>query len=66
VKFDAQGGDYTVAITDLSGRRVITENVNNASGTTTVMLPVADLMSGNYLVTVLNNGATYTQSLIIK
>jgi hypothetical protein len=66
VNFDAQGGDYIVTITDLAGRRVVTENVNNATGNTTVTLGVADLKAGNYLVSILNNGATYTQNLIVK
>jgi hypothetical protein len=66
VNFDAQGGDYIVTITDLAGRRVVTENVNNATGNTTVTLGVAELKAGNYLVSILNNGATYTQNLIVK
>jgi hypothetical protein len=66
VNFDAQGGDYIVTITDLAGRRVVTENVNNATGNTTVTLGVSELKAGNYLVSILNNGATYTQNLIVK
>lgn len=66
VNFDAQGGDYVVTITDLAGRRVVTENVNNATGNTTVTLGVAELQAGNYLVSILNNGASYTQNLIVK
>lgn len=65
VAFEA-AGDYTITITDMSGRVVSTEAYSNLSGAQNIALPVADLMSGNYLVSVATEGASYTQTLVIK
>lgn len=66
VKFEANGGDYTLAITDLAGRVVATTVVSNASGIQNIALPVAGLLAGNYLVTIAKEGASFTQNLIVK
>lgn len=66
VKFEAKGGDYTLAITDLAGRVVATTVVSNASGIQNIALPVAGLLAGNYLVTIAKEGASFTQNLIVK
>lgn len=66
VKFDAKGGDYAVTITDLSGRAVATESIANATGAQQVAMPLAGLASGNYLITVSTEGATYTQRFVVK
>lgn len=66
VKFEANGGEYTLSITDLAGRVVATTVVSNASGMQNVVLPVEELVSGNYLITVAKEGASFTQNLIVK
>ncbi|MDG1331559.1 MAG: Omp28-related outer membrane protein [Crocinitomicaceae bacterium] len=65
VAFEA-AGDYTITITDMSGRVVSTNAYSNLSGAQNIALPVADLMSGNYLVSVATQGASYNQVLVIK
>lgn len=65
VAFEATG-DYTITITDMAGRVVSSEAYSNLSGAQNIALPVADLMSGNYLVSVATEGASYTQTLVIK
>jgi hypothetical protein len=65
VAFEATG-DYTITITDMAGRVVSTEAYSNLSGAQNIALPVANLMSGNYLVSVATEGASYTQTLVIK
>lgn len=66
VKFEGNGGDYQVVITDLSGRQVAATAVVNANGAQAVTLPIAELSAGNYLVTIAKEGASYTQNLIVK
>jgi len=66
VKFEANGGTYAVTVNDLAGRQVGVTVLDNATGSQTVALPIAGLASGNYLVTVAKEGASYTQQLIIK
>lgn len=66
VKFDAKGGNYNVAITDLAGRTVATQSVENAEGAQTVAVPVSGLAGGNYIVTIKTEGAVSTQKVVIK
>jgi len=66
VKFEGQGGDYQIVITDLAGRQVAATSVVNANGAQAVALPVSELGAGNYLVTIAKDGASYTQNLIVK
>ena len=65
VKFEGQGGDYTVSIIDLSGRTVASKVVTGA-GATAVEVPVAGLVAGNYLISVANETGSYTQKLMVK
>lgn len=66
VKFQGQGGTYTVTITDLAGRQVGATVVDNATGAQAVALPLNGLAGGNYLVTVAKAGASYTQQLVVR
>jgi hypothetical protein len=66
VKFEGKGGDYQINITDLAGRQVASTSLSNATGAQLVSMPIDGISAGNYLITVENNGATYTQNLMIK
>jgi thiol-disulfide isomerase/thioredoxin len=65
VAFEA-AGDYTITITDMAGRVVSTNAYTNLSGAQNITIPVADLMSGNYIISVANEVASYNQALVIK
>jgi hypothetical protein len=65
VAFEA-AGDYTITITDMSGRVVSTNAYSNLSGAQNIAIPVAELMSGNYIISVANNVASYNQVLVIR
>jgi hypothetical protein len=65
VAFEA-AGDYTITITDMAGRVVSTNAYSNLSGAQNLAIPVADLMSGNYIVSVATDAASYNQVLVIK
>jgi hypothetical protein len=66
VKFEAKGGDYSLAITDLAGRVVKSTIIANANGIQNVVLPIEGLVAGNYLITVAKDGATFTQNVIVR
>lgn len=66
VKFEANGGDYSLAITDLTGRVVTSTVIANANGMQNVALPIEGLVAGNYLITVAKDGASFTQNVIVK
>ena len=66
VAFEGKGGDYTITITDLVGRTVSNTIASNANGATKTELSIADLKTGNYLVTISNGAAKFTQTLIVK
>lgn len=65
VKFEGQGGEYTVSIIDLSGRTVASKVVTGA-GATAVEVPVTGLVAGNYMISVANETGSYTQKLMVK
>ena len=65
VAFEA-AGDYTITITDMAGRVVSTNAMSNLSGAQNIAIPVADLMSGNYIISVANGEASYNEVLVIK
>lgn len=65
VSFEA-AGDYTITITDMAGRVISTNAYSNLSGTQNIAVPVAELMSGNYLISVATEGASHSQVLVIQ
>ena len=66
VSFDAQGGDYTITLTDLAGRVVSTNNLTNVSGNSNVSINVEGLRAGNYLVALANGSSSTTKMVTIK
>jgi hypothetical protein len=66
VKFEAKQADYSIAITDLAGRTLSTQQVSNANGTQKVEVSLAGISAGNYLITVATEGASYTQPFVVK
>lgn len=66
VAFDAEGGNYAIEITDLQGRVVATQTFTSLSGSQSIDLNVADLKTGNYLVSVAKEGASFTKMIAIK
>lgn len=66
VSFDANNTDYTISLTDLSGRTMATNTFASLSGTQSLALPLIDLASGNYILTISSEEGTYTQKVAIK
>ena len=66
VGFEAKGGNYTIEITDLQGRIVVSEAFTNLSGAQSIELNTSALKTGNYLISVAQEGASFTKMIAIK
>ena len=66
ISFDATGGDYSVQITDLTGRTVATGSYSNLNGTQTIEFNTSSLKTGNYLVSVAKSGSSFTKMIAIE
>lgn len=66
VTFEANGGNYSIEITDLAGRVVLTESFTNLTGSQTIELNTSNLKVGNYLINVAKEGASFTKMISIK
>lgn len=66
VSFDAENADYTIAVLDLTGRTVVSNNYSNLAGSQEISVPVSDLSTGNYIVKISTNGVSFNQKVVIK
>ncbi len=65
VAFEAQNGTYQISIVDLTGRVLATQTLSNATGSQVVEMPVNELATGNYLVTIAKDGLKFTQKISV-
>jgi len=66
VVFEANNSDYEVAIMDLQGRVVSSQNHTSLSGTQTITFPIADVAKGSYIVSITSNGVSTSKNVVIK
>ena len=66
IVFEATKKDYTITINDLAGKTVLTKQFSNLSGAQEIAIPVENIVSGSYLVTIASEGSSYSQQIIIK
>ena len=66
VVFEATASDYTVSLSDLQGRTVASQTIENANGTQTIVFATDNVAKGSYIVTVRSNGATTTKNVVIR
>ncbi len=66
VVFEATASDYNVSLSDLQGRTVASQTIENANGTQTIVFATDNVAKGSYIVTVRSNGATTTKNVVIK
>lgn len=66
VSFNAQNGDYTVAIVDLQGRELASQILTGLNGAQLITFPVSELAKGSYLVKISSNGVSETRSVVIR
>lgn len=65
VAFEIEG-DVVITLTDMQGRVVLTSDYSNLSGAQNISIPVASLVSGNYILSIATEGVSYNESVIIK
>jgi hypothetical protein len=66
VSFEAIGGDYSIEITDLQGRIVTSETHSNLTGNQVIEVNTSSLKTGNYLISIAKDGASFTKLISIK
>ena len=54
-------GNATISITDISGRIILTKNINNTNGFFSEKINVSALANGFYFLTAETNGSRETQ-----
>lgn len=59
------GGATVITLTDLTGRRLITEQYNSKAGDNEYLLLLNNLAAGNYLINVAGNGRRYHYKLTV-
>ncbi|MBL1278954.1 MAG: Omp28-related outer membrane protein [Fluviicola sp.] len=65
VSFEGEG-DFTITLTDMRGRIVSTNKYDNLSGIQTIAVSVSNLETGNYIISVATEGASYNQKVFVK
>lgn len=66
VSFKADNVDYTINITDLSGRVILSNSYTKLSDSQLIELPLTGISSGNYIVSVSSVNGTVNQHVAIK
>jgi hypothetical protein len=66
VTFDANNADYTIAIVDLQGRVMASQELTSLNGAQSIAFPVSNLAKGSYIVSITTNGLTTSKNVVIK
>ncbi len=66
VSFKAENVDYTINISDLSGRVILSNTYTKLSDIQSIELPLTGISSGNYIVSVSSVNGTSNQHVAIK
>jgi hypothetical protein len=66
VTFEADNADYTIAIVDLQGRTMSSQELSSLNGAQSIALPVSNLAKGSYIVTITSNGVSTSKNVVIK
>jgi hypothetical protein len=66
VTFEADNADYTIAIVDLQGRVMTSQELTSLNGSQSIALPVNNLAKGSYIVTISSNGVSTSKNVVIK
>jgi thiol-disulfide isomerase/thioredoxin len=64
IAFEASNGNYNISVTDMLGRTVLTQSFEGLFGNQTLQLPVSDLNSGYYLITIKDGQSSYSSKFI--
>ncbi|MEN9303937.1 MAG: hypothetical protein RL264_2366 [Bacteroidota bacterium] len=66
VSFEAANADYTVAVIDLQGRVIASQNLNGLNGSQLVSFSTENMAKGSYIVSIKSNGYTTTRNVVVR
>jgi hypothetical protein len=66
IAFEAQNGTYEISLVDLTGRVLTTKSLSNVNGSQVVEIPVDNIATGNYLVSIQKDGVKFTQKVTVQ
>ena len=66
VRFNATNMKYGVTVTDVLGRTVVKESYGTLFGPQSFSVPVSHLKAGNYIVSVVTEGASFSKIIVVK
>ena len=66
VRFNATNMKYGITVTDVLGRTVVKESYGTLFGPQSISVPVSDLKAGNYIVSVVTEGASFSKIIVVK
>lgn len=61
-----EAGEFTATIYNMLGQVVYTQELGNLDSKANVTLPIANLKTGNYLVSISTEGKSYSKRLMVK
>jgi hypothetical protein len=61
-----QSGDYSIKIYDLTGKAVYTQKAQSLNSNATVKVPVSNINSGVYVISIEGKNQSFTKKLIVK
>jgi len=66
VRFNALNNDYTISLVDITGRTLISNNYTSLNGSQSIELPLTDISSGNYIVTISSANGVVNQHIVVE
>lgn len=66
IEFDTPSEEYSITITDISGRIVLSEAFSGVTNNKSITLSVSDLEAGRYLLSYSVGGVSYSENITIK
>lgn len=66
VSFYAENENYSITISDITGKVIFTRIYSNLTGNQLIDIPTNEIVPGNYLLEVSTNGASFNKHIIIQ
>lgn len=66
IAFQAGNGDYSISVTDMLGRTVITQNYEGLFGNQTIELPISQLNAGHYIMNINDGTSSYSSKFVVN
>lgn len=66
VSFDAENIDYTINLIDITGRTIITRNYSSLNGKQNIELPLENIETGNYMLTLRSENGVVNKQISVE